>query len=144
MAILDINKVMASIPQRYPMLMVDRIIEIDEGKRVVAIKNVTINEPFFKGHFPDNPIMPGCMIIEAMAQVSTFLFYIADKPSQKLAFYLGAVKETKFFKPVVPGDILTVTAESIRLAEDSAYVKVKATVKDEVISTGEMIFVRRK
>ena len=144
MAILDINKVMASIPQRYPMLMIDKIIEVDSGKRIVAIKNVTINEPYFQGHFPDDPIMPGCLIIEAMAQVSTFLFYDSEKPEQKLAFYLGAVKDVKFFKPVIPGDTLTITAESLRLAEDSAYVKIKVVVGSENISEGEMIFVRRK
>lgn len=126
------------------MLMIDKIVEMDEGKRIVAVKNVTMNEPFFRGHFPDEPIMPGCMIIEAMAQVSTFLFYVAANPSQKIEFYLGAVKDVKFFKPVIPGDILTVSSEAMRLAEDSAYVKVKAAVKEEVVSSGEMIFVRRK
>ena len=141
---LDIGKIIEIIPQRYPMLLIDKITELEPGKRVVATKNVTINEPFFEGHFPGEPIMPGCMIIEAMAQTSTFLFYEKDKTKQKLNFFLGAVKDVRFFKPVFPGDILKLTAETMRLAEDSAYVKVKATVGEENISTGEMIFVRRK
>lgn len=141
---LDINQIKQAISQRHPMLMVDRITGLEPGKRVVAIKNVTINDGFFQGHFPDEPIMPGTLIVEAMAQASTFLFYEPDGKSQKLNFYLGAVKDIRFFKPVIPGDQLKIEAEPLRLAEDTAYVKVKATVKDEKISEGELIFVRRK
>lgn len=140
---LDVNQIMKSISQRYPMLYIDRIIDLEIGKRVVAIKNVTINEQFFQGHFPQEPIMPGTLIIEAMAQASTFLFYEPDK-EQKLNFYLGIVKDIRFLKPVVPGDQLKIEAQSVRLAEDSAYVKVIATVAEQKVCEGELVFVRRK
>lgn len=141
---LDINQIMESISQRYPMLYIDKIIDLEIGKRVVAIKNVTINEQFFQGHFPDAPIMPGTLIIEAMSQASTFLFYEPDKKGQKLDFYLGMVKDIRFLKPVGPGDQLKIEAQSVRLAEDSAYVKATATVGDKIVSTGELVFVRRR
>ena len=140
---LDINQIMKSISQRFPMLFIDKIVELEPGKRVVAIKNVTINEQFFQGHFADEPIMPGTLIIEAMAQASTFLFYEPGK-EQKLNFYLGIVKDIRFLKPVVPGDQLKIEAQSVRLAEDSAYVKVVATVADQKVCEGELVFVRRK
>lgn len=144
MITLNIEEIQEAIPQRYPMLLIDRIIELEPGKRVVAIKEVTINEPFFQGHFPDKPIMPGTSIIEAMAQASTFLFYDPNQKSKKLDFYLGIVKDVRFFKPVVPGDELRITSEPMRLAEDTAYVKAKATVNNEKVSEGELVFVRRK
>jgi len=126
------------------MLLVDEIIELDPGKRVVAIKHITGDEVFFQGHFPGEPIMPGTLIIEAMAQASTFLFYEPDKGFQKLNFYLGVVKDARFLKTVLPKVDLRVTAEPMRLAEDSAYVKVEATVNSEVVSKAELVFVRRK
>jgi 3-hydroxyacyl-[acyl-carrier-protein] dehydratase len=141
---LDINQIMQSISQRYPMLMIDRIIELEPGKKVVATKNVSINEQFFPGHFPQAPIMPGTLIIEAMAQASTFLFYEPDKKDQKLNFYLGVVKDARFLKPVFPGDQLKIEAQSVRLAEDSAYVKVTAKVENNKVCEGELVFVRRK
>jgi 3-hydroxyacyl-[acyl-carrier-protein] dehydratase len=125
------------------MLYIDKIIDLEVGKRVVAIKNVTINEQFFQGHFPQEPIMPGTLIIEAMAQASTFLFYEPNK-EEKLNFYLGIVKDIRFLKPVVPGDQLKIEAQSVRLAEDSAYVKVAATVAEQKVCEGELVFVRKK
>lgn len=144
MANLDINQIMKSISQRFPMLFIDRIIELEPGKRVVAVKNVTVNEQFFQGHFPDAPVMPGTLIIEAMAQASTFLFYEPVNPEKRLEFYLGIVKDARFFKPVVPGDQLRIEAQSVRLAEDSAYVKAAALVKDVKVCEGELVFVRKK
>lgn len=141
---LDIKQIMQSISQRYPMLFIDRIIDLEIGKRIVAIKNVTVNEQFFQGHFPEAPVMPGTLIIEAMAQASTFLFYEPDNPGKKLDFYLGIVKDARFLKPVMPGDQLRIEAESLRLAEDSAYVKASAFVKDIKVCEGELVFVRRK
>lgn len=144
MITLDINQIKNLIPQRYPILLIDKIIDLEPGKRVVAIKNVSINEPFFEGHFPDEPIMPGTSIIEAMAQASTFLVYKPEEKEQKLNFYLGVVKDTRFFKTVLPGDELKIISEAVRVTEDNVYAKVKATVKDETISEGEFVFVRRK
>lgn len=144
MITLDINQIKDLIPQRYPILLIDKIIDLEPGKRVVAIKNVSINEPFFEGHFPSEPIMPGTSIIEAMAQASTFLVYKPEEKAQKLNFYLGVVKDTRFFKTVLPGDELKIVSEAVRVTEDNVYAKVKVTVKDETISTGEFVFVRRK
>lgn len=144
MIALNIDQIKQAIPQRDPMLMVDEIKAIDPGKRIVGIKYITGNEPFFKGHFPGEPIMPGTLIIEAMAQVATFLFYQPGKESQKLNFYLGVVKDIRFLRPVTPRAELMMTAEPLRLAEDSAHVKVEASINGDVVSKGELIFVRRK
>ena len=144
MVTLNIDQIKEAIPQRYPMLLVDEIIELDLGKRVVGVKHITGDELFFQGHFPGEPIMPGTLIIEAMAQTSTFLFYQPDKGSQKLNFYLGVVKDARFLKPVLPKAKLKMVAEPLRLAEDSAHVKVEATVNGEVVSKAELVFVRRK
>ena len=143
-SVMDLERIKSSISQRFPVLMVDKIIEIDEGKRVVGIKNVTGNEKIFLGHFPDKAVFPGSMIIEAAAQVSTFLFYESKNPSRKLDFYLGVVKDARFYRPVVPGEQMRIEAESVRLAENSADVEVKVFVKEEKVASGELIFVRRK
>ncbi|MDD5259266.1 MAG: 3-hydroxyacyl-ACP dehydratase FabZ [bacterium] len=141
---LDINQIMSCIPQRYPFLMVDRVIDLDPGKRVVAEKNVSINEHFFQGHFPADPIMPGVLIVEAMAQASMFLFYVPDQTEQKLDFYLAIVKDIRFLRSVLPGDQLQILVEAVRVTKDNAVVKVLATVKDGKVSEGELVFVRRK
>ncbi|MCX5781980.1 MAG: 3-hydroxyacyl-ACP dehydratase FabZ [Elusimicrobia bacterium] len=141
---LELEQIKASISQRFPILMIDRIISIEEGKKVVGIKNVTANEKLFLGHFPDKAVFPGSMIIEASAQVSTFLFYENKKPLKKLDFYLGVVKDMRFYKLVVPGDQLRIEAKSIRLVENSADVEVTVFVKEEKVASGELIFVRRK
>ncbi|MFC1501046.1 3-hydroxyacyl-ACP dehydratase FabZ [Elusimicrobiota bacterium] len=141
---LDIKQIEESISQRFPLAMVDKIIEIDEGKKVVGIKNVSINEEVFLGHFPDEAVFPGTMIIEAAAQISTFLFYDSKSPSKRLDFYLGVVKDVRFYNPVFPGDQLKVEATSVRLVENSAVVDIKVFVRDEKVATGELIFVRRK
>ncbi len=102
--VMGIQEILSAIPHRYPMLLVDRIIEIEEGKRIVGIKNVTVNEPFFQGHFPDHPIMPGVLIIEAMGQVGGMLLMGAfEKPEEKVVYFM-AIDNVKFRRPVVPGD----------------------------------------
>jgi UDP-3-O-[3-hydroxymyristoyl] N-acetylglucosamine deacetylase/3-hydroxyacyl-[acyl-carrier-protein] dehydratase len=102
--VMGIQEILGAIPHRYPMLLVDRIIEMEEGTRIVGIKNVTVNEPFFQGHFPDHPIMPGVLIIEAMGQVGGMLLMGAfEKPEDKVVYFM-AIDNVKFRKPVVPGD----------------------------------------
>ncbi len=104
---LDIQEIMKILPHRYPFLLVDRIQELDPGKRIVGIKNVTINEPFFQGHFPGHPVMPGVLIIEAMAQVGGILAYLAsDDEIRKKVCYFLSVDAARFRKPVFPGDVL--------------------------------------
>src|ERR1051325_636511 len=112
--VLDITQIQAILPHRYPFLLVDRIIEIEEGKRVVGVKNVTLNEPFFQGHFPGAPVMPGVLIIEAMAQTAGVLMLgnIPDRET-KLVFFTG-IEGAKFRKPVVPGDQLRMELTVLR------------------------------
>ena len=103
---LDIQQIMKLLPHRYPFLLVDRIVSIEPGKGAVGIKNVTINEPFFQGHFPGHPIMPGVLIIEAMAQVGGIYAIIADKIGNDKVTYFAGIDNARFRKPVVPGDVL--------------------------------------
>ncbi|SKA10648.1 3-hydroxyacyl-[acyl-carrier-protein] dehydratase [Trichlorobacter thiogenes] len=106
---MDINAIMKILPHRFPFLLVDRIVELEHGKRCVGIKNVSINEPFFPGHFPGHPVMPGVLIIEAMAQVAGIMAYLAsDDETKKKVSYFMAIDSAKFRKPVVPGDQLRI------------------------------------
>ena len=99
------NAIMKILPHRFPFLLVDRIIELEHGKRCVGIKNVSINEPFFPGHFPGHPVMPGVLIVEAMAQVAGIMAYLAsDEETKKKVSYFMAIDNAKFRKPVMPGD----------------------------------------
>ena len=101
---MDIQRILEILPHRYPMLLVDRIVEVEQGKRIVGIKNVTINEPFFQGHFPGHPVMPGVLVIEAMAQVGGMMLMGAfENPKDKVVYFMG-IDKVKFRKPVVPGD----------------------------------------
>jgi 3-hydroxyacyl-[acyl-carrier-protein] dehydratase len=109
---LDINEIMKILPHRHPFLLVDRITEVETGKRIVGLKNVTINEPFFVGHFPGHPVMPGVLIIESMAQVSGILAYLSSDESvrSKITYFVG-IDNARFRKPVVPGDQLRLELE---------------------------------
>jgi len=141
---LDFEQIKKALPQRFPYILVDRIVELTPKKKVVGIKNITGNEICFLGHFPDKSIMPATMVVEAMAQVSTFLFYEKKKKTQRLDFYLGVIKDSRFLKPVLPGDQLRIEAEAIRMMKDNATVKVVVLVDENKTAEGELIFVRRK
>ena len=110
MAEMDVNAVLAHLPQRYPMIMVDRVKECEPGKRIVAVKNVSANEPFFPGHFPHRPIMPGVLILEAMAQAAGILSFKSHgvTPDANSVYYYVGIDSARFKKPVVPGDQLEV------------------------------------
>lgn len=110
---IDINGIQDILPHRYPFLLVDRIIEIEEGKRAVGIKNVTINEPFFTGHFPGNPIMPGVLIVEAMAQVAGILAFRSGGVHGNTVYFMS-IEKAKFRKPVVPGDQLRIEITAVQ------------------------------
>jgi 3-hydroxyacyl-[acyl-carrier-protein] dehydratase len=105
---MDINEIQAIIPHRYPFLLLDRVLELEPLKRIVAVKNVTINEPFFQGHFPGAPVMPGVLIIEAMAQAGAVLLFreVSDRDREGKLLYFTSIEEARFRKPVVPGDQL--------------------------------------
>jgi 3-hydroxyacyl-[acyl-carrier-protein] dehydratase len=111
---IEINEIMKILPHRYPFLLVDRIVEHELGKKIVGLKNVTINEPFFQGHFPGYPVMPGVLIIEAMAQVGGILAYMASKDEirKKLCYFVG-IDNAKFRRPVMPGDQLRIEMEAV-------------------------------
>ena len=106
---IDVNQILAYLPQRYPILLIDRIKEFEAGKRIVALKNVTVNEPYFPGHFPHRPIMPGVLILEAMAQAAGVLtFHSRGGPPQDKTLYYVGIDGARFKKPVVPGDQLEI------------------------------------
>ncbi len=137
---LDVHKIMKILPHRYPFLLVDRVLSFDPMKRVTGIKNVTVNEPFFQGHWPDIPVMPGVLIIEAMAQVSSVLIFGENgEPQGQLAFFMG-VDRAKFRRTVVPGDQLLIEAEMVHFRHNACKVKATATVDGAVAAEATMTF----
>lgn len=142
---LDIEEIRKILPQRYPFLMIDRVLELDPGKKIVALKNVSFNEEYFSGHFPGQPIMPGILIIEAMAQASIVLFYGSQDPARnkKLSYYLGSVK-VRFLNPVIPGDQLKITIEPLKMLSSAGIVKAQATVSDKEVAVGEISFMAKE
>lgn len=142
---LDIEEIRKILPQRYPFLMIDRVLELEAGKKIVALKNVTFNEEYFSGHFPEQPIMPGILIIEAMAQASIILFYGSQNSEQNksLSYYLGSVK-VRFLHPVIPGDQLKITIEPLKILSNAGIVKAQAAVCDKEVAVGEISFVAKE
>jgi UDP-3-O-[3-hydroxymyristoyl] N-acetylglucosamine deacetylase/3-hydroxyacyl-[acyl-carrier-protein] dehydratase len=138
-ALLDIRQIARILPHRYPFLLVDKIVEIDGETRIKGIKNVSFNEQFFQGHFPGTPIMPGVLIVEAMAQVSGLLFAQSLEHTGKLAVIL-AMDNVKLRRAVVPGDQLILTAEAVRSKRRTAHCKCKAMVGDYLVAEAEIKF----
>ena len=136
---LDIRQILQILPHRYPFLLVDKLEELEVGKRVVALKNVTINEPFFVGHFPDRPIMPGVLIIEMMAQAGGVMLLAREEHMGKLA-YLAGIEKSRFRKPVVPGDVLRAEVTMLRGRGSMGWVKATATVDGAVVCEAELAF----
>jgi UDP-3-O-[3-hydroxymyristoyl] N-acetylglucosamine deacetylase/3-hydroxyacyl-[acyl-carrier-protein] dehydratase len=136
---LDINRILEVIPHRYPFIMVDRILELEPRRRVVGLKNVTMNEPFFQGHFPGHPVMPGVMIIEAMAQAGGML--LMDElgtPEEKVVYFM-ALDHVKFRRPVLPGDQLRLEVDMIQFRGRTARLKGVALVDGQVVAEAEML-----
>jgi 3-hydroxyacyl-[acyl-carrier-protein] dehydratase len=138
----DVVKIQALLPHRYPFLLVDRVIELDPNKRIRAIKNVTINEPFFQGHFPGHPVMPGVLVVEAMAQVGGLLTQLSleetPEKSEKL-FYLVKVDNARFSKMVVPGDQLDIEVILKRTIRNMAMYECTARVDGKVAASAEIL-----
>lgn len=137
--LMDIRKLSRMMPHRYPMLLVDRVIELDGDRRAVGIKNVTINEPFFQGHFPGTPIMPGVLLVEAMAQLSSVLVAQSLEHTGKLGLLLS-LDRVKIRKPVTPGDQVVLEAESVRVRSRIAHMRCRAYVGEEVAAEAEVKF----
>ena len=138
--IIDITEIMKLLPHRYPFILVDRVVELVEGERIIALKNVTINEPFFPGHFPGAPIMPGVLVIEAMAQAGGILFAISQ-PEEKRGgpVYFMGMDKVKFRKPVVPGDQLVFEVKILNMRSKAVKMSGIATVEGKCVAEAEFM-----
>ena len=136
---MDINEIMTFLPHRYPFLLVDRITELEPGIKAVGIKNVTVNEPQFSGHFPGKPIMPGVMMIEAMAQVGACALFSLEKYRGQLGMLAG-VDNMRFKRQAIPGDTLVISCEVIKLKGSFGWFKGEIRCQNELVCRGELLF----
>jgi len=144
--LLNVEEIKEYLPQRYPFLLVDRIVEMDLGKSVVGYKNITVNEPFFQGHFPGQPIMPGVLIIEALAQVAGVLGFKSQekKPKDGYLYYFVGADDVRLRRPVVPGDQLMLKATVITNRRGIYKFSAEASVDDELVGTMTILCAERK
>lgn len=136
---MDVKEIMEILPHRYPFLMVDRLLEVEPGKRAVGLKNVTINEPHFTGHYPGHPIMPGVLILEAMAQVCGALWLSQEGLAGRLPLFAG-IDGARFRRPVVPGDQLIIEVEVDRAKAGIVKAKARAKVEGQLAAEAELTF----
>lgn len=136
---MDIKEIMEIIPHRYPFLLIDKVVEVIPGEKVTAIKNVTINEPFFTGHFPNEPVMPGVLVIEAMAQAGLCAILTIDEYKGKTG-YFGAIDKVKFRKKIVPGDTLTLEVELVKMKKMAGIAKGYVYVDGKKAAEAEFTF----
>lgn len=142
--LIGIDELLKIMVHKYPFLMIDRILELEDGKCIKALKNVTINEPYFQGHFPDRPIMPGVLMIEAMAQAGAVLMYYSSDNKERDFFYLGGIDKARFRRPVRPGDQLIIEMEIIRKRSNVYKVKGECFVGAEKAADAEFMAVTEK
>jgi UDP-3-O-[3-hydroxymyristoyl] N-acetylglucosamine deacetylase/3-hydroxyacyl-[acyl-carrier-protein] dehydratase len=138
-AVLDVNQVMKLLPHRYPFLLVDRIISIEGDTKCTGVKNVTINEPFFQGHFPGHPVMPGVLQLEAMAQVASIVLMKMPEHQGKIGYFMSA-NNVKWRKPVFPGDTLIIETEMLKVKRSIAQATARVTVNGQVVSEADLMF----
>jgi 3-hydroxyacyl-[acyl-carrier-protein] dehydratase len=146
MTTLDVQQVLEYLPHRFPMLLIDRVLECESGKSIKALKNVTINEPFFPGHYPHQPVMPGVLVIEALAQAAAILSFITlgVKPDDRSVYYFAGIDNARFKRPVVPGDQLILEATLTRSMRGIGKYSVVARVDGAVAAEAELMAVYRK
>lgn len=137
---MDIKEIMKIIPHRYPFLLIDKIIKMEKGKSITAIKNITMNEPYFNGHFPTEPVLPGVLIVEAIAQAGVCAILLKEEFKGKTA-YLGGIKNAKFKAKVVPGDTLRLEVELVKLKTVAGIGKGIAYVGDKKVAEAEFTFI---
>jgi len=135
----DVKKILDTLPHRFPMLLIDRVLELEPGKRILALKNVTINEPFFQGHFPEEPIMPGVLILEAMAQAGAVLTYESSFQKKKGLLYFMGMDKVRFRRPVFAGDQLISELEILKLRKKVLKMKGKATIDGNLVAEAELL-----
>lgn len=137
---MEINQIKELLPHRYPFLLVDRVLDLEPRKRIKALKNVTNNEEYFTGHFPERPVMPGVLIIESMAQAAGLTLLVEKEHRGKIPFFTG-IDKARFRRPVVPGDQLYLDVELLRVKGNFCYAQGKATVDNEVVAEAQLMFV---
>jgi 3-hydroxyacyl-[acyl-carrier-protein] dehydratase len=137
---MDIHKILKQLPHRYPFLLVDRVVAIEKGKKIQALKNVTINEPFFEGHFPHRPVMPGVLMLEALAQAAALLAFDAldTSPDENSVYYFAGIDGARFKRPVEPGDQLILNVELLRMKAGIFKFKASAAVESELAVEAEL------
>ncbi len=141
MSSMDIHEILEHLPHRYPFLLIDRVVSLELEKEIVAIKNVSINEPYFPGHFPYHPVMPGVLIVEAMAQAAAVLSFktMNRKPSDDSVYYFAGIDNVRFKKPVLPGDQLVLRVKIDRIMRGIWKYSGQALVDDEVVAEAELL-----
>lgn len=142
---MDIHQILKQLPHRFPFLLVDRVLELEKGKRIVALKNVTINEPFFVGHFPHRPVMPGVLMLEALAQAAALLAFdtLGVTPDDKTVYYFAGIDGARFKRPVEPGDQLILEAELDRMRAGMFKFRARAKVGDDIATEAELMCTMR-
>ncbi len=143
---IDIHQILKRLPHRYPFLLVDRVLELEPGKRIRALKNVTINEPFFVGHFPQRPVMPGVLMLEALAQAAALLGFLTNDvtPDDKTLYYFAGIDGARFKRPVEPGDQLLLEAEVLRMKANIWKYKTRALVGEDLAVEAELLMAVHK
>lgn len=141
MSSMDIHEILTYLPHRYPFLLVDKVISLEEGKEITAVKNVTINEPFFPGHFTYYPVMPGVLVVEAMAQAAAILSFktMGSKPSDDSVYYFAGIDNVRFKKPVSPGDQLVLKVKIDRIMRGIWKYSGQALVDDVVVAEADLL-----
>jgi 3-hydroxyacyl-[acyl-carrier-protein] dehydratase len=143
---MDIYQILKQLPHRFPILLVDRVLEIEKGVRIKALKNVSVNEPYFSGHFPSRPVMPGVLMLEALAQAAALLAFdtMGETPDENTVYYFAGIDGARFKRPVEPGDQLILEVELDRMKAGVFKFKARATVGEEIAVEAELMCTMRK